>query len=270
MKPKASRLLLFLFILQSASPALGAPADAAPTENLISGEYGTLLLDDTKHVLSAPARWDGRDWLLVGLGTGAVVATAAWVDEPLQEEMQRHRNRSNNRVARTFGPFGYEYAPLVLGAFEASGYLYQDDRALQVAHDGVAASLLATGLVTGSLKLAFGRTRPFDRGGVHDFSPFSGNDSFPSGHSTEAFALATVISEHYDAFWVKAVSYGTATMVGYSRMESDSHWASDVLAGALIGIVVGKTVVGFNKERRYELSPVVDGGMTGVKATRRF
>lgn len=227
-------------------------------------------MDDTRHVLSSPSRWGGEDWLLVGLGAGAVVVTAAFVDEPLQEELQAHRNRTNNRIGRIFGPFGYEYAPLILGAFEAGGLIFHDDKALQAAHDGVAASLIGTGLITGSMKLAFGRTRPFDQEGVHHFEPFSGENAFPSGHTTEAFALATVVSEHYEAFWIKALSYGTAAMVGYSRMQNDSHWASDVLAGAFIGITVGKTVVGFNKERRYNLSLIAGPDTTGVKATRSF
>jgi membrane-associated phospholipid phosphatase len=247
---------------------LCAPAFA--TEDLVSAEYANLVVDDVRHVLSEPVRWDRRDWLLAGIGTGAVVATGFFVDEPLREEIQRHRNKANDRLAHFFRPLGYEDTFILLGAFEAGGMLFHDDRALETAHDGLAASLIATGLITGSLKLGLGRSRPFDQDEAGHFRPFGGDDSFPSGHTTQSFAVATVLSEHYDIWWVKVLSYGAAAMVGWSRMENDSHWASDVLAGGLIGIAVGKTVVAFNREHRYRLSPVADGDTVGIRATRTF
>lgn len=267
---KVSCLLIFLFGVYSCPSAFSASSEIPPTENLISKEYGELLREDTKHVLSAPLGWDRRDWLFVGLGTGAVIATAAYLDEPIQKEMQGHKRRTEERLSRFFAPFGFEHQPIILGAFEAGGILFHDDRAKQVAHDGIASSILATGLITGSLKMGFGRSRPFDHEGAHDFSPFSGIDSFPSGHTTQAFAVATVISEHYDSLWIKTVSYGTAAMVGWSRMEDDTHWVSDVLAGALIGTLVAKSIVRFNRERRYQLSVTADGDKVGVKVTRNF
>jgi membrane-associated phospholipid phosphatase len=99
---------------------------------------------------------------------------------------------------------------------------------------------------------------------------FGGDQSFPSGHATQAFAVASVIAESYDPMWVKLGSYGVASMVGYARMERNAHWASDVLAGALIGTFVGKTVVQFNKNRRFEITPIVDGDTVGAKVTHTF
>ena len=112
--------------------------------------------------------------------------------------------------------------------------------------------------------------RPSSNKGAHDFNPFSSNASFPSGHVTQAFAVASVIAEHYDSPFIKIGSYGVASMVGYARMERNAHWASDVLAGAIIGTVVGRTIVQFNKQQRYELSPIIDGDTVGVKATHTF
>ena len=106
--------------------------------------------------------------------------------------------------------------------------------------------------------------------GTHHFRSFSGDDSFPSGHTTQAFAVASVIAEHYDPLWIKIASYGVAVMVGYARMEENAHFASDVLAGAIIGTVVGRSVVHFNHDKRYEVSPYVDGSTVGAQVTRTF
>jgi hypothetical protein len=53
-------------------------------------------------------------------------------------------------------------------------------------------------------------------------------------------------------------------------MEQKAHWASDVLAGALIGTFVGRAIVNFNHNQRYEISPVVSNNMVGAKVTHAF
>ena len=83
------------------------------------------------------------------------------------------------------------------------------------------------------------------------FHPFSGSDnSFPSGHATQAFAVASVISAHSDQVWVSVTAYTIAGLVGFSRIYHNAHWTSDVTAGALIGTFVGRGVVALNKRLR--------------------
>lgn len=66
--------------------------------------------------------------------------------------------------------------------------------------------------------------------------------SFPSGHTAQAFAAATFLSEEYkDRFpWMPAAAYGLAGTVGMLRMANNKHYISDVLAGAGIGILTMK------------------------------
>ena len=59
--------------------------------------------------------------------------------------------------------------------------------------------------------------------------------SFPSGHTSLAFATATALSMKYPKWYVIAPSYFWATSVGYSRLNLGMHYPSDVLAGALLG-----------------------------------
>jgi membrane-associated phospholipid phosphatase len=66
----------------------------------------------------------------------------------------------------------------------------------------------------------------------------SGNDSFPSNHTANAFAAATTLNLRYG--WEFGVpAYGIATLVGVGRVQADKHYWEDVLAGALIGSVAG-------------------------------
>lgn len=138
---------------------------------------------------------------------------------------------------------------------------------MAVAEDGLAASAIASGAITPLLKFALGRPRPSETAGTVEFG--EGGVSFPSGHATQAFAVASVVASHYESIWVKVGAYGLASLVGWSRMHDRAHYASDVVAGALIGIVVGKAVVRLHENQRFRISasPSVNRGSAGVALT---
>ena len=94
-----------------------------------------------------------------------------------------------------------------------------------------------------------------------------------SGDTTleEAFALATVIAEHYHSIWIDLGAYGVASMVGFARLDLNYHWASDVLAGAAIGTFVGHVVVHFNRNHwGLAIQPLVGSGFQGVQLSWSF
>jgi membrane-associated phospholipid phosphatase len=110
---------------------------------------------------------------------------------------------------------------------------------------GVAAAAAASGV----LKLAVGRSRPNESpGDADELSPFSGHSSFPSGHTTVAFAFAAGLDAESSAAWVSWVAYPAAALVGWSRLRDNRHWASDVAAGAILGTLVGRRVVQFEQD----------------------
>ncbi|MDL2339622.1 MAG: phosphatase PAP2 family protein [Pseudomonadota bacterium] len=234
--------------LAASEPALAA--DPAPAATGPATGLGQLLMQDARYVLRSPARWEQGTWQDIGLIGLAVVGTAAVLDRPLQNAVQRNRNRTSDTVARVFEPFGAEYSLAVLGGFYLAGAINDDPKATAVAQDGLAASLVASGLIAPVLKLAVGRSRPAQDEGTHRFRPFGGNGSFPSGHVTQAFAVASVIAAHYEPLWIKTTAYGVASLVGYSRIYHNAHFASDVLAGAAIGSLVGTSLVAFNEKLR--------------------
>ena len=98
-------------------------------------------------------------------------------------------------------------------------------------------------IVTPVIKLVIGRTRPSQGSDADEYKPFSSRQSFPSGHTTEAFTLASVVATRSHGWVVPTIAYGLAATVGLSRMNDRAHFASDVLAGAVIGTVVGRSVV---------------------------
>jgi membrane-associated phospholipid phosphatase len=69
----------------------------------------------------------------------------------------------------------------------------------------------------------------------------------PSGHATGAFAFASVIAGHYDSPWVATTATRSPRWSVVARIEQDAHWASDVVAGGLIGGLIGHHLVEFNE-----------------------
>ncbi|MEY2555362.1 MAG: hypothetical protein QOF93_506 [Verrucomicrobiota bacterium] len=252
-----------------AAETLGTPSEisplAAPVEDLFKKNYWFLVILDTKEVFTAPAHWDTRDWMVLG-GIAAGIGTVAAFDKDIEHAIRRARNDTVTSIFDNLQPLGNEYAIGIVGSFYIYGEFFKDPRAKTTALDSIAASAIASGIVTNSFKYVIGRGRPTDGHGAYNFRPFSGQDSFSSGHTTEAFALASVISEHYDSLWVQVPAYGLASAVGYARLNNNRHWPSDVLAGAVIGTFVGKTVVHFNqKHRQVSIQPLVGPDIRGAQ-----
>ena len=237
----------------------------APIEDLFERKYWYLVLLDTKEVFTAPLHWESREWLTLG-GIAAGIGLVAAFDEDIEHAIQSHRNSAINGIFDSVEPLGNEYAIGVVGTFYIAGEIFKDPRAKATALDAISASAIASGLITNSIKYVVGRGRPADHRGAYDFEPFTGHDSFSSGHTTEAFVLASVIAEHYNSPLIQFTSYGLAGMVGYARLNHNRHWASDVLVGATVGTFVGKTVVHYNqRHRQMSLQPIVGPDMQGAQ-----
>ncbi len=147
---------------------------------------------------------------------------------------------------------------IIGGALYAVGTLADKPAMRDLGWHGTEAVLLGSG-ITGLLKGVLGRARPdmFPDTRPSDFSPTSGftvagRQSFPSGHTTTAFAAAAAVTSEVNRNWPKytwyvgPVMYGGATLVGLSRMYHNRHWASDVALGAGIGTFSGLKVVRYS------------------------
>ena len=97
-------------------------------------------------------------------------------------------------------------------------------------------AMLINASVTELLKIGFNRTRPADRYPDEIFvRSATHGSSFPSGHTSQAFAMATTLSLQCRKWYIVVPLYAWAGCVGYSRMYLGKHYPSDVLAGAMVG-----------------------------------
>jgi membrane-associated phospholipid phosphatase len=104
------------------------------------------------------------------------------------------------------------------------------------------AAMVDAVMITQALKFITGKERPFQSdGGIRFHGPGSGFSSFPSGHTSASFAVATVLGSRYPRY--RTLLLGLATAVGLSRMSTASHFPSDVFVGAGIGTYTGRRAI---------------------------
>jgi len=235
-----------------------------------------LLWDDAKAVASAPAAWDASDWQTLGLGAAAVVGTALLLDKTLDDASRRSHTDSRDRLFKNLAQPGGTGGLVLMGAGYLGFTLLGKDEPRSVVVDMGVATVLAQAAIL-PLKYGLGRARPADGKGTHDFHPFSSRDAFPSGHATQAFAMASALSLRSTEPWVGWCAYGVAGLVGVARLGTRDHHASDVVAGALVGTVMGRTVVRINQGIRsragraeFNLTPAFSPGFQGLTLTARF
>lgn len=198
---------------------------------------------DAKSLALAPIHWKSAEWRRLGEGAAAVVAVGLF-DKPIDDFVQRNRSSFTDHFAKVITPFGGGRGLQLTVLMFAGGALLHRSNLEGAGRDALIAELWAAGVVTPLLKDVFGRARPSLDEGTYNFR-FARTDnphnSFPSGHATNAFAAATAIAEHYHGV-VPVIAYSIATGVAFSRVNDRAHWPSDVVAGALIGRAVAKSV----------------------------
>ena len=166
---------------------------------------------------------------------GLTLFAAGFGDEGLRDEFQEHRSSASDALSRVGNALGEPmYVFPAIGVGYLAGRLAGSESLSRISLKAGTAALVASGVTT-ALKYAVGRTRPASDGDGDVFRPFSGATSFPSGHTTLAFAVATVLADETHGPWLDIALYGGASLTGLARMNGDRHWASDVLAGALVG-----------------------------------
>ena len=166
--------------------------------------------------------------LLVG---GTVTAGASFFDDDVVDYIADPEHAFGKSLEDGAAP---EVLGLVVAGVFTTGRFVEAPRFRAMSYDLLDA-FLVNGAYTSVLKVAVGRERP------------NGQDerSFPSGHASNAFALAAVVERHYG--WKAGIpAYALASAVGASRLQRNKHYLSDVLAGATLGYIVGRTVVRVN------------------------
>jgi len=242
-----TKALLFTIVALSVVPSLRAQ-DAGNDTKLHRAEAAARneirrYARDAKSLALAPGGWDAAAWRRFAEGSAAVGALYLG-DRTIYDTVQRNRSGFSNQFAKDITPFGGQRAIDISVLLVAAGALDHDANLRDAGRDSLESELLAAGIITPLLKRGFGRARPAQGEGARSFHPFNAHfASFPSGHATNAFAAATAIAAHYDGWVVPAIAYSIATGVAVSRINDRAHFASDLVAGALIGRAVAKGIV---------------------------
>jgi membrane-associated phospholipid phosphatase len=242
----------------TATQAPANPPDTAPPRqdgrrtmrrfipNLLRGTMGVVSTDNIKPLLIGGA----------ATGVGAIFDddVAGWIADP----------------DHGFGTSLEDgAAPSVVGAavavLFATGRAVDGPRYRAMTYDLMHAFLINAGYTT-LLKELIHRERPNG----------ADNLSFPSGHASNAFALAAVAERHYG--WKAGLpAYTLASLVAVSRLQRNKHYLSDVVAGATLGYIVGRTVARVNGKAldaparaQFTMSPLISKRTRGLTATVTF
>lgn len=224
----------------------------------------------------------------VALGFGVATVVFFQVDRHVAIQSQDEVTQANNFLKNVTKPselLAWPGGLVIEGGLYTFGKLAHSKRAAEVGWHSAEAIIFAN-TVTNVLKKVVGRARPYVSGQPHDFKFLGGftdghdRSSFPSGHTTTAFAFAAAVASESRTKWPKqwwsgwlipVGVYSGATVVGISRLYHNAHWASDVALGAAIGTVSGIKVIQYahahpdNRLDRFMLGtrvmPTANGGM---------
>ena len=245
MRRNSSSRCLFGIIVFALATAFSASAQTpSPSPSSLEKDFFKNILDDQKNIWTAPFHIERDDakWIVPGsIGLMALITT----DRITGDEIAEVDNRV--AVSKAISHAGSAYTlGAVAGTFYLLGRKNNNARARETGL--LSAEALADGLlVGGGLKVITQRGRPADGRERSEF--FDGGSSFPSGHSTQVWAVATVIaSEYHDRRSVQIAAFATATAVSVARFTEGKHYLSDVVAGSALGYGIGKYV--YHKRHR--------------------
>lgn len=210
---------------------------------LNSYDLENYLSEDSEKSIFVPLALDNPELITLAAATSLGII-AFKNDQDIMDVVQRHKSSTTAQITSIGNFLGNRTAAFSISAGSYFIGLCFENNTLKKAGLFMIGASLATSIVAIAAKTAFGRARPRADEGPYSFFN-SGAKSFYSGHTTEVFTIATVISEMYkeDFPIVPYVAYGVAAITAYARMHDNAHWASDVIAGAVAGHLITKLVM---------------------------
>jgi len=257
--------LMAWFVL--AAPVTAAedtdPAPSAPAPSEQSSYGGELKLSRFPAVLGhnlTSNLFTGGNLVPFLIGSAGAMAIAP-ADQEISRSLRDH--------ARGYGDAGEilgNVIPLSIagGAFLTSRFTKNDH--FRSFGYTLAQAYTTNCVLTQGIKLATHRMRPDG----------SASTSFPSGHASSSFAIATVVTNYYGKKWGVPL-YAFAGLIAVSRIEKGSHWPRDVVAGAVLGYISGRTaILGTKRElsgqktSRLMIVPAAGRDWRGVTVNLRY
>ncbi len=227
------------------------------------------ITQDVKHaircgtaVVQAPLHFSNQQWLTTAGVLGITSAFFA-VDKDIRKFSLEHRHRCFDRIFQIDEVYGKGYTVLFTGGLYGLGLAFNKPD-LRMTGLRATEALVFASMITGAGKIVIGRRRPNAGESQLVFKPMRWNyryQSLPSGHTTAAFAVSTVLANSLDNTGWKVFCYGAAGAVGAARIYHNRHWWSDVLLGAALGHVVALKVMSIDSapkaDKKCRLTPFV-------------
>jgi membrane-associated phospholipid phosphatase len=177
------------------------------------------------------------------LAVAGGIALAGALDEPVADHFRDHRSQTGDDVADAWAKVGTVGVGVVTVGVLAGGLLSHNDK---VTHAGLRLlfSAAVAGVAAKGIQFVVGRESPLENTSAWDFDPGHTDASFPSAHTSLAFAMAASLSDDIHKTWATVGLYSVATGVGVARVYQLEHWVSDVVGGAAVGLTSAKLVNG--------------------------
>ena len=195
-------------------------------------------LADGRYLVTFPTRANAKGASLTAAFLAGTVLLVG-LDDEIRREVIESDHWVPDQIATKFEPIGrYWVQAAGLGGSYLASRWSKRPRETSTAATAFEAYLW-TSIITSAAKGLFGRERPTEGADADDF--FAGGDIFPSGHTARSFAIASVLASRHGR---KAAlfAYPAAALVGLATVQEDLHWTSDILAGAGLGLAIGKGI----------------------------
>src|SRR6266705_617191 len=194
-------------------------------------------VDDQRQIWTSPAkiRFSDTEWLvpLSGITAGLFVT---------DRELSKHISQNPTTISHYKTRLNAGVAALVGGAggMWVLGHVKHNEHWSETGFLAGEAAVNSWVAVEG-LKYSLRRERPYQGDGSGSFFQ-SGGTSFPSGHAATAWSIAGVVAHEYPGPLTKAMAYGLASLVSFSRVRAHQHFPSDVLVGSVMGNLIAQNI----------------------------
>ena len=230
--------------------------DAPPTPHQEQSKSFTISLgtalktigEDELHIIKSPFSLNTTTMKLNALVVGATGVLIA-NDESVLHQVPASWHTTSINISNA-GLYGLG---ATAGGILVTGLITRDEHATETGIRSAEASIDSV-ILYAAMKAVLARQRPYTGQGEGRF--FSGNwnaGSFPSGHATLAWTLASVMAHEYPNWPMRLLMYGLATAVSTTRVTGGVHFPADVFSGSVIGFGVGTYVT--HKDRQKLPSP---------------
>ncbi len=229
------------------------------SQNGIIQKYFNTVLDDAEiffvdgfSFYSYPFQMSEAEWLgTAGIGFGTYMLMQN--DDNLRNKFGSKVDQYNSKFWKSIRTYGVVQYAEAAGTIIYIYGLFADDNSTRSLGRMVIQSLTYSGLSAMFIRMITGRKRPpFTDNPINFLGFTTDNDyqSFPSGHTTVAFAFSTILAEYFDSPWSRIGFYSLAGLSAAERLINSQHWFSDVAIGASLGILSALHVLNSESKRK--------------------